>query len=65
MKVTFITTGGTIDKVYFDAKGGFEIGESELPRMLEESHVTVKWEVLELTKKDSLDLTDTDRDLLR
>ena len=64
MKVTFITTGGTIDKVYFDAKGGFQIGESELPRMLEESHVTVKWEVLELMKKDSLDLTDEDRDLL-
>jgi L-asparaginase len=64
MKVTFITTGGTIDKVYFDAKGGFEIGESELPRMLEESQVTVAWEVLELMKKDSLDLTDDDRNLL-
>jgi L-asparaginase len=64
MKVTFITTGGTIDKVYFDAKGGFEIGDSELPRMLEESHVALQWEVLELMKKDSLDITEADRAIL-
>ena len=64
MKVSFITTGGTIDKVYFDEKSAFEVGESELPAMLEQSHVKVEWEVIPLMRKDSLALTDEDRTLI-
>ena len=33
MKLHVITTGGTIDKVYFDAKSEYEVGE---PQVLED-----------------------------
>ena len=30
MHIQFITTGGTIDKIYFDALSRFEVGDSQL-----------------------------------
>ena len=33
--ILIITTGGTIDKVYFDAKSEFEVGDSVVGRLLE------------------------------
>ncbi len=65
MRVLIVTTGGTIDKTYFDAKSDYEIGESTVPEILEESNVTLDYEVVNLLRKDSLDLTDQDRDLIR
>jgi L-asparaginase len=65
MKVCIITTGGTIDKIYFDAKSAYEIGESRVPEILHESHVTLDWEVVNVLRKDSLELTDADRALIR
>jgi L-asparaginase len=29
MKIHFIATGGTVDKVYFDAKSEYEIGSPQ------------------------------------
>ena len=34
-----ITTGGTIDKVYFDASSDYEVGESVIARLLAQAHV--------------------------
>jgi L-asparaginase len=65
MKILIVTTGGTIDKVYFDAKSDYEIGESQIPQILAESHVTVDYEMVNLLRKDSLELTDDDRALIR
>ena len=65
MKVCIVTTGGTIDKIYFDAKSAYEIGESRVPDILHESHVTLDWEVVNVLRKDSLELTDADRALIR
>ena len=65
MKVRIITTGGTIDKVYFDSKSEYEVGESHIPEILRESNVTREWEVVNLLRKDSLDLSDEDRALIR
>lgn len=65
MKILIVTTGGTIDKVYFDAKSDYEIGESQIPQILMESHVTVDFEMVNLLRKDSLDLTGDDRALIR
>ena len=62
MHVQIFTTGGTIDKVYFDAKSEYEVGESTVRDILEEANVTVSFEVERLFQKDSLDLTDADRD---
>jgi len=65
MHVTFITTGGTIDKVYFDAKSRFEVGETVISHILHQGGVSFEFEVVPLMRKDSLDLTDTDRAAIR
>ncbi|MEA1986542.1 MAG: asparaginase domain-containing protein [Candidatus Marinimicrobia bacterium] len=61
MDIKILTVGGTIDKVYFDAKSKYEIGESIAEEILNESNVTIKYEVESILKKDSLDLTEADR----
>jgi L-asparaginase len=63
--ILIITTGGTIDKVYFDAKSEFEVGQSVVGRLLEQAHVQAHMQIVELMRKDSLDLTDEDRALIR
>jgi L-asparaginase len=61
MQITIFTTGGTIDKVYFDAKGGYEVGAPLVPQILANARVAMPVEVIELMRKDSLELTDADR----
>ncbi len=65
MRITFITTGGTIDKVYFDAKSAFEVGESVLEHVLRQGEVGFEYEIRQLMRKDSLDLTVDDRRRIR
>ena len=64
MKIKIITTGGTIDKIYFDQKSKFQVGESQISEMLEEANVTFDYEVESLLQKDSLELTDEDRGMI-
>ena len=61
MDIKILTVGGTIDKVYFDKSSKYQIGESVVEEILEESNVTIKYEVESILKKDSLDMTETDR----
>ncbi|MDQ2697091.1 MAG: asparaginase domain-containing protein [Pseudomonadota bacterium] len=65
MKIKIFTTGGTIDKLYFDAMSEYAIGEPQIGQVLHEALVAFDYEVESLLKKDSLDLTDADRDLIR
>ncbi len=65
MHIRFITTGGTIDKVYFDELSQFEVGESVLEHVLREGLVQFDWDVVPVMKKDSLEIRDTDRRVLR
>ena len=65
MKIKFFTTGGTIDKVYFDAKSEFEVGSPQVSELLADANVTFKFEVESILRKDSLDMTDADRGLVR
>lgn len=60
-----VTTGGTIDKVYFDAKSDYEVGESVVSELLLQAHVRCPFEVVSPLRKDSLELTDLDRQLIR
>jgi len=60
-----ITTGGTIDKIYYDEKSDYQIGEPEIGRILDDMHVAFRWQIQPLLRKDSLQLTDADRDLVR
>lgn len=59
--IQILTTGGTIDKVYFDANSKFEIGDSLLPELLAESNIHDGYAIRELMRKDSLELDDDDR----
>lgn len=59
--IQILTTGGTIDKVYFDANSQFEIGDSLLPELLREANIHDGYEIRALMRKDSLELTDRDR----
>jgi L-asparaginase len=63
--VAVFTTGGTLDKVYFDALSHYQVGTPVVTGMLEEGGVTVPYAVTQLLRKDSLDLTDADRQLIR
>ncbi len=59
--VQVFTTGGTIDKEYFDAKSAYEIGEPQIGALLREAGVAFPYVIEALMRKDSLDLTDDDR----
>jgi L-asparaginase len=61
MKIKFYAVGGTIDKVYFDALSTYEIGESNIDQILKNARVSFEYEVSSILKKDSLDMTDDDR----
>lgn len=64
MKIKFITTGGTIDKIYFDAKSEYEVGPPQVAELLREANVTFEFEIESLLRKDSLELTPADRELI-
>lgn len=65
MNIRFITTGGTIDKIYFDELSRFAVGDSQLGHILSEALVDFDYEITPLLAKDSLEMTDADRRLLR
>ncbi len=65
MKLKFLTTGGTIDKVYFDAKSEFQVGPPQVLEVIKDANVTFDYEIESILQKDSLDLTDADRQLVR
>jgi L-asparaginase len=64
-KLRIFTTGGTIDKIYFDAKSEYEVGEPQIGEILREMGVGFPFEMTSLMRKDSLDITDEDRQAIR
>lgn len=64
MHIKIITTGGTIDKVYFDQKSQFQIGEPSVSEILEDARVSLSYDIISVLRKDSLDMTDNDRKLI-
>jgi L-asparaginase len=65
MKLHIITTGGTIDKVYFDATSEYEVGPPQVTEILREANVTFDHTLESVLRKDSLEMTDEDRRLIR
>jgi len=63
-KLLIITTGGTIDKIYFDDKSDYQIGEPQISQILHAMHVAFEFEVSSLMRKDSLHMEDKDRQLI-
>lgn len=60
-----VTTGGTIDKIYFDDKSDYQVGEPQIGGILQALGVAFGFTVIPLIRKDSLHITDADRALLR
>jgi len=61
MEIKIFTTGGTIDKIYFDQKSTYQVGEPAIDEVLKEANVTVPYQWETILQKDSLDLTEGDR----
>ena len=64
-QLLIVTTGGTIDKVYFDDKSDYQVGEPQIGHILEELGVAFRFRVIPIMRKDSLHIEATDRELLR
>ena len=64
VKIKIFTVGGTIDKVYFDKRSQYEVGKPQIGEILEEANVVFQYELESILRKDSLDLTDDDRQLI-
>lgn len=64
MSIQIFTTGGTFDKVYYDALSEFSIGDPMAEPLLADAGVNFNYQVTSLLKKDSLEFTDADRALL-
>jgi len=63
-KLLIVTTGGTIDKIYFDDMSDYQIGDPQIGLILEMMHVGFEFEVKALMRKDSLHITKDDRLLI-
>jgi L-asparaginase len=61
MAILVLTTGGTIDKLYFDALSAYQVGESVVDRLLAIAQVRLPVRVEAVTRKDSLELDEADR----
>lgn len=57
-----LTTGGTIDKVYFDKKSNYEVGDPFVEELLHKMNVNISFKVKSLMRIDSLDMTDNHRE---
>lgn len=64
-ELLIVTTGGTIDKIYFDDKSDYQIGEPQIGMILRELGVNFRFSVIPILRKDSLHITDADRELVR
>ena len=58
--IAIFTTGGTIDKFYFDAKSEFCVGDPQITPVLEEANVSFVYTIESILRKDSLDMTPAD-----
>ena len=64
-ELLIVTTGGTIDKVYFDDKSDYQVGEPQIGRILKELGVAFRFNVIPILRKDSLHIDAGDRELMR
>jgi L-asparaginase len=68
MKIKVFTAGGTVDKMYSEAKGtlNFSFGKQAIKEIAESKvRFNFEYDIESLLAKDSLEMTDEDRELIR
>jgi len=65
MQIKILTTGGTIDKVYYDALSDYRIGEPAVTELLAHAGVSCEYSIESLLRKDSLEMDAHDRTMIR
>lgn len=64
-RLRFIAVGGTIDKVYFDQLSEYQVGAPGIEKILSDLPVAFEYQIDSILRKDSLEMTDEDRQLVR
>jgi len=62
--IRLFVTGGTFDKEYDEIHGRLQFGDTHLPRMLDMGRCRLDVNVRTLMMIDSLDMTDSDREMI-
>jgi L-asparaginase len=65
VKIKTFSVGGTIDKVYFDQLSAYQVGFPNVQEILDGLPIAFEYEIESLLRKDSLDMDDADRALVR
>lgn len=65
MEIAIFSVGGTIDKVYFDKLSQYQVGFPSVRAILESLPIAFEYEIESLLRKDSLDMDDADRQLIK
>jgi L-asparaginase len=65
MKLKIFSVGGTIDKVYFDKLSEYQVGFPSVRDILGSLPVAFEYEIESLLRKDSLEMDEGDRRLVR
>lgn len=61
MRIKIYTTGGSIDKTYSTRESAFVVGEPQVEAILRGANVGFEYQIEPLLRKDSLEITDDDR----
>ena len=64
MQIKIFSVGGTIDKIYFDKKSKYQVGEPAVDQVLKEANINFSYQIESILRKDSLDMNDDDRQLI-
>ena len=64
MFIKILAADGTIDKVYFDTKSDYQVGPPNIMTVLDGMNLGFEYAIESVLRKDSLDLTQKDRECI-
>ncbi len=64
MRIKIFTTGGSLDKGYSTRESAFVVQEPRIEEILAEGNVTFEYEIESLFRKDSLEIGESDREVI-
>jgi L-asparaginase len=65
MQIKIFTTGGSLDKGYSTRESAFVVMDPQVPSVFADAGVEVDYDLESLFRKDSLELTEEDRSVIR